>query len=486
MMGHDLSHTRHQPDEKQISSGVASTLATSWQYTPDAAEGSSFSGTAAIADGCVYVGSQSGWVYALNADTGALVWKKRVEEDPTVAFSSGAGGINGSLAVANGRIYASVANYENPYVAALDQETGDVLWATTTEKQTGAGTQASAIVFDDVVIAGWDTAGIEFDAEARKTAYGGFAVIDAITGKLLKRTYTIPIKDRKEGFSGGNIWSSFAIDEKTKYGYVGTAAPYSPAHEHERTNAILKVDLDKSRPTFGEIVDSYKGLHDTYVDTTRELPCVPIAPGSNFAEGTGPCQKLDLDFAAAPNLMKVKGKTVVGELQKAGIYHMANAKNMKGLHQVFISTPAAGFAPSSIGSTAVDPSGGIYVVAGTFNSLVSLDKSTADYRWISSTTDLPLHANPTTSANGVVYSLNGSGLLTAHDTRTGTPLLVAQVGSSLGSGVAVARNTVYTVGSSITALRPDESRQAQAEQMQTFLDSLPTPTPISHIDKPPV
>jgi len=485
MLGHDLRHTRNQPKERFINPGRASTLATTWENTPDGAQGSTFSGTPAIAGGCVYVGSQSGWVYALNADSGELVWKKRVEEDPEVAFSSGAGGINGSLAVANGFVYASVANYEQPYIAALDQDTGDVMWATTTERQTGAGTQASAIVFGDVVMAGWDTAGIEFDAEARKTAYGGFAVIDALSGKLLKRTYTIPIKERKEGFSGGNIWSSFAVDEATKYAYVGTAAPYSPAHEHKRTNAILKVDIDRSRATFGEIVDSYKGVYDTYVETTRQLPCVPIAPGSNFAEGTGPCQKLDLDFAAAPNLMKVKGKTLVGELQKAGVYHIVDAKNMKGIHEVVLNNPAAGFAPSSIGSTAIDGSA-IYAVSGSANTMVALDQATADYKWFSETIDAPIHANPTTSANGVVYTLNGSGFLTAHDSRTGVLLLAAQVGSSLGSGVAVARSTVYTVGGSVVALRPDEARAAQAEQMDAFLDSIPTPAPIPHIDKPPV
>lgn len=485
MMGHDLRHTRHQEKEKYIDSGRASTLTPAWEYVPDAAEGSTFSGTPSIADGCVYVGSQSGWVYALNADTGELVWKKLVEEDPEVAFSSGAGGINGSLALANGMVYASVANYEQPYIAALDQDTGEVMWATTTERQTGAGTQASAIVFGDVVMAGWDTAGIEFDAEARKTAYGGFAVMDAITGKLLKRTYTIPIKDRKDGYSGGNIWSSFAVDEKTRYAYVGTAAPYSPAHEHERTNAILKVDVDRSRRTFGEIVDSYKGVYDTYFETTRELPCVPLVPGSNFAEGTGPCQKLDLDFAAAPNLLKVKGKALVGELQKAGVYHIVDPKDMEGIHQVVIGNPAGGFAPSNIGSTAADGSA-IYAVGGNFNTLVALDQETADYKWFAETIDAPLKANPTTSANGVVYTLNGSGMLTVHDARTGFLVLAAQVGSSLGSGVAVARNTVYTAGRSLVALRPDEARKAQAEQMNAFLDSMPTPTPIEHVDKPPV
>lgn len=486
MMGHDLRHTRHQSEEKKITSGRAATLATTWEFTTPTDDGSTFSGTPVISGGCVYVGSQSGWVYALNADTGKLVWSSRVEEDPEVAFSSGAGGINGSLAVANGLIYASVAHYERPYVAALDPTNGDVVWATVTERQTGAGTQASPTVFGDVVIVGWDTAGIEFDAEARKTAYGGYAIIDAITGKLLKHTYTIPPKMRKKGFSGGNIWSTFAVDAKTKYAYVGTAAPYSPQHEHERTNAILKVDVDRSRGTFGEIVDSYKGVLDNYSETTSELPCIPLVPGSNFAEGTGPCQKLDLDFAAAPNIMKVGGKTIVGELQKAGVYHLVDSKNMKGIHEVMLGNMAAGFAPANIGSTAVDGSS-IYAVSGSANTMFALDQKSADYRWMSQTVDIPIHANPVSAANGVVYTTNGSGVMTAHDARTGMLVLTTRVAGGIGAGVAIARNTVYTAGgATVMALQPDPSRKDQAEAWEEMLSSVPTPNTIPHVDKPPV
>ena len=486
MMSHDLRNTRTQDAEKVITPARASTLATTWEFATPAEDGSTFSGTPVIADGCLYVGSQSGWVYALNADTGKLVWSKRVEEDPEVAFSSGAGGINGSLAVANGLIYASVAHYEQPYVAALDPANGDVVWATVTERQTGAGTQSSPTVFGDLVLVGWDTAGIEFDAEARKKSHGGFAIIHAITGKLLKHVYTIPMKDFKKGYSGGNIWSTFAVDAQNKYAYVGTAAPYSPAHEHERTNAIIKVDVDRSRATFGEIVDSYKGIPDNYFETTRQLPCVPLVPGSNFAEGTGPCQKMDLDFAGAPNIIKIKGKTYVGELQKAGVYHIVDAKNMKGAHQVMLGNTAIGFTPGNIGTTAIDGSA-IFAVSGSANTMFSLDQASADYRWLSQTIDAPIDANPVSTANGVVYTTNGSGVLTAHDARTGVLLLTTQVTGGIGSGVSIARNTVYTAGGgTITALKPDPARAAVADAWAQILPTIPTPTPIPHVDKPPV
>ena len=483
-MSHDLRNTRHQDAEKKITPARAATLATTWEFETPAEDASTFSGTPVIADGCVYVGSQSGWVYALNADTGKLVWSTLVEEDPEVAFSSGAGGINGSLSVANGMVYASVAHYESPYIAALDQDTGKVVWATITERQTGAGTQASPAVFGDVVLVGWDTAGIEFDGEARKKSHGGFAVIDALTGKLLKHTYTIPDKDFKKGFTGGNIWSTFAVDEATKYAYVGTAATYSPEYEHERTNAILKVDVDRSRPTFGEIVDSYKGVPDNYLEATTDAPCVPIAPGSNFAEGVGSCLKQDLDFAAAPNLMEVKGKTLVGELQKAGVYHVVDTKSMKTVHEVMLSNPAIGFTPANIGTTAIDETG-IYAVSGSANTLFALDQGTADYRWLSETVDAPIDANPVSTANGVVYTTNGSGVLTAHDARTGLLLASVQVTGGIGSGVSIARNTVYTAGGgTVTALRPDPARAAQADSWAQVLASTPTPPTIPHADKP--
>jgi outer membrane protein assembly factor BamB len=483
-MSHDLRNTRTQEKEKYITPGRAATLATAWTFATPAEDGSSFSGTPVVANGCVYVGSQSGWVYAVNADTGELVWSKLVEDDPEVAFSSGGAGINGSLAVDNGLVYASVSHYESPYVAALDPKDGDVVWATTTEKQTGAGTQSSPTVFNDLVLVGWDTAGIEFDGEARKTSAGGFAVIDALSGKMLKHTYTIPEKDRKKGYSGGNIWSTFAVDAKTKHAYVGTAATYSPAYEHELTNAIIKVDVDRASPTFGEIVDSYKGVPDNYFEATTDAPCVPLVPGSNFAEGAGSCHKYDLDFAGAPNIMTIKGKTIVGELQKAGVYHIVDTNGMKGLHQVMLGNMAAGFAPGNIGTTAVDKNS-IYAVSGSANTMYAMDQATADYNWLSETVDAPIDANPVSTANGVVYTTNGSGLLTAHDARTGVLLLTTQVTGGIGSGVSIARNTVYTAGGgTITALRTDETREAQADAWAQFLSTVPTPPRTPHQDKP--
>ena len=49
--------------------------------------------------------------------------------------------------------------------------------------------------------------------------------------------------------------------------------------------------------------------------------------------------------------------------------------------------------------------------------------------------DAPLHFNPATTANGVVYTTNTSGIMTAHDARTGM-LVLAYLGRQIGLGLS--------------------------------------------------
>ena len=74
---HDLANSRTQPDEKKIGLAEAATLMPVWQF--DTGNGDDVSGTPVIADGCVYFGGIGGWVFALNADTGELVYKTKLK-----------------------------------------------------------------------------------------------------------------------------------------------------------------------------------------------------------------------------------------------------------------------------------------------------------------------------------------------------------------------------------------------------------------------
>src|SRR5580704_4289123 len=95
----------------------------------------------AVANGVVYVGSDHGTVYALNASTGATLW----------SYTTG-GSSFGSPAVANGVVYVGSWGDFDSNVYALNASTGAKLWSYTT----GARVVSSPAVANGVVYIGSD------------------------------------------------------------------------------------------------------------------------------------------------------------------------------------------------------------------------------------------------------------------------------------------------------------------------------------------
>jgi len=137
--GHDYANTRTQPEEMTIGGIEAATLAPAWTFSSRGAgaEGD-FTGNPVVADGCVFAGSNRGWVFAVNADTGALVWKFKLPGD---------GGINSTVNVTGGRVYAAVSSVGRPDVFALRESDGKVVWGPrVTDTQPGADVFGSPVV----------------------------------------------------------------------------------------------------------------------------------------------------------------------------------------------------------------------------------------------------------------------------------------------------------------------------------------------------
>jgi outer membrane protein assembly factor BamB len=125
----------YNPYETILSPANVGNVTLKWSYAPS--EGWGVTGPPAVANGVMYFGvaytgpSNGGFaVYALNADTGAFIWKYGVEN-----------AVFGSPAVANGVVYVSDAG--NVY--ALDASTGALIWSQ------AYGTQSSPTVVNDVV-----------------------------------------------------------------------------------------------------------------------------------------------------------------------------------------------------------------------------------------------------------------------------------------------------------------------------------------------
>jgi polyvinyl alcohol dehydrogenase (cytochrome) len=347
--------------------------------------------------------------------------------------------VNGSLAVAGGRVFVPVARVGRPFVVALDATTGAVLWQTTVDTQVDADLYASPVVAGGVVYQGWSALFGELH-DAKVDVRGGLAALDATTGALRWHAFTVPA-----GFNGGGVWSTPAVDLAGGVLYAGTGNAYH-APAAATTDSILKVRLSD-----GALVAHFQATpNDVFNGTTS-----PVGP--------------DYDFGASPNLVVGPDRTpIVGEGQKSGAYWAVRRSDMRPLwHQQLGPGSAVG---GILGSTAYDGSR-IYGPITAPGYVWALEAPTGALAWVSPVGD-PVHWSPVSVSNGVAYSADSAGFLDAWDAATGLPMARVALGlSSPGSsastlvdpafgGVALAGGSVFadtgTQGATgaVVALRP--------------------------------
>lgn len=431
--GHDLANSRHQEDGNAgIDPGSVGSLAPVWAFSVARSGGTGdITGTPIVAGGCVYIATNGGWAFGLNADSGEVVWKAQLSpaEGPL------AGGVNSTVAVEGNLVYAHVNRVGTPYLVALHRLTGDIAWETTLSTQEDSALWSSPVPFDGMIFSGLSG-----------SAHGGFTLVNARTGELVKRGWSIPPDLWDQDYAGGSIVGTAAIDPDTGYAYVGTgSAPDSwqrPAHPN--VDALIKIDVDRSSQTFGTVVASYRGVSEVF----------PIVVPESTLHGS-------------PNIFRdSSGRKLVGAFHKNGLYYAVDADTMEPIYTGVGGT----YFPLGGSSTAYDGHA-IFGSSPTPGHVYSMDKDTGLLNWLSPTADAAHIAQPPALAEGVMYTVDTKGFLDAYDTATGAPLLHrplalgAETGTdpilTLGSGVSVARETVYAaVGTSfgdvgyVIALRP--------------------------------
>jgi outer membrane protein assembly factor BamB len=174
-VGGDVRHSGANLLEREIGKCNADSLELRWQQAlPRAPQGAP-----TVVDGRVYTGTESGWLYALDAGTGKVIWSKPiggriatpvVEGDRiyVVAGTNSSAGSVSALAVSDGRdIWRSPVNangHQSPVVGAglvvissnrlyaFDQASGRYLWQHGDE----FGVAYEPAIVDDLVIAADD------------------------------------------------------------------------------------------------------------------------------------------------------------------------------------------------------------------------------------------------------------------------------------------------------------------------------------------
>jgi polyvinyl alcohol dehydrogenase (cytochrome) len=451
MYGHDVANTRTQPDEHGLGPSAAGNLKPAWVFsTGSTGDGSQLTTTPAVSDGCVFIGSFKGYVYALDASTGHVVWQRKLD-----APNPGSGGvIVGAAAVYGREVIFLVDEFTAPYAIALDRSTGAVIWKSApfapplsaSAAQAGSYTNASPIIANGFVVAGYSP------PEGDPTASGGFSLIDAATGTVVKTTPTISAADQANGFAGGGLWSTPAYDPGTQYLYWGAGNPSSKDKQSPDTDAILKIDLDRARSTFGQIVAAYPGNVDQYASALQALTQTPACQLSADPSVPDPlddpvCGQLDLDFGAAANLFKTNsGTELVGDLQKSGVYHVANAATMKPAWTALVGASCQACNAASPAVTG----GSVYGVGTPAGVMFSLAGDSGQANWTAPVGD-GIHYESISVADGVVWTVDSQANLDAFDAATGQvlvkrPLSVdagAPIVNNTSSGVAIAEHALF-------------------------------------------
>jgi polyvinyl alcohol dehydrogenase (cytochrome) len=432
LYGHDIANSRDGGDGP--SPAQALTLTRVWDRQVPSAAGS-FTGTPVIADGTLIVGSSHGTVFALDAKTGALKWSRNLNPgaDPRLT-------INGSAAIAGGRAYVPVADAGHPRVVAFDLASGSIAWDRVLDTQKDADVFGSPVVYGGTLYIGVSGYYGEL-TDSQVSVRGSVVALDAATGGRRWKTYTVP-----PGFDGGAVWSTPAIDPHLGRLFVGTGNAYHPPAAGT-TDSVLALKLSN-----GRMLAHFQATPDDVWNATTAS-----VVGSDF------------DFGASPNLIASPGgRPLVGEGQKSGTYWALDRRTLAPVWHTFAGP--GGFLGGILGSTAYDGQR-IYGPETLGGELFALGRG-GDVEWLSAEPD-PLHFNPVTVANGVAYSTDMAGSLTARDAATGVVLAKQPLSWGAEGGVAVADGTVYAVTGTSGLPQLDTSGVGHVEAFRPFEGSSP-------------
>lgn len=245
--GNDPGNMRYA-NVDQINPTNVATLQPAWiLHTTVMNTNTSFESQPIVIDGVMYVSSPHGHVFALDAATGAIKWTFNPTIPPLAELAICCGQTNRGVAVGNGKVF--VAQLDATLVA-LDANTGAVVWKVTVDRWQDKWTETMAPQFvNGKVIIG--ASGGEYQVRGHVRAY------DADTGKMLWEFFTIPGpgefgNDTWAGNSwitgGGPVWTTPAVDSDLNLVYIttGNAAPDLNGSEREGTNlfAASVVALD--------------------------------------------------------------------------------------------------------------------------------------------------------------------------------------------------------------------------------------------------
>lgn len=260
-----------------------------------------------VVGGRLFVGSQNGTVYSLDAKSGCVVWIYEAQ-----------GGVRGSISVgprpgSPGRFNAYFSDQKG-WAYAIDASTGVSVWSVRVDDHPLIRLTGSPTLYQNRLYVPTSS----YEEVGKSPTYncctfrGAIVALDTATGKTIWRAYPIldepklmgkrPDGGESWGPSGGAIWSAPTIDPKRGAIYAGIGNTYSGSSQ-PATDAIVAFDLKTGRMRWAQQVTP----DDVYGCRNGEPNC-------------GTQQGPDFDFGVSPALARrPDGKDIIVVGQKSGV-----------------------------------------------------------------------------------------------------------------------------------------------------------------------
>jgi polyvinyl alcohol dehydrogenase (cytochrome) len=291
-----------------------------------------------IAGGRLFVGSQNGIVYSLDAASGCVVWTFAAQGGvrSSIAIGPGlrsrlrsaeSGPSSGAAAsrptsgearrgASGGEAAVAYFSDQKGFVYAVDAATGTPLWTRKVDDHPLVRLTGSPVLSGDrlyVPTSSYEEGG-KPPGYACCTFRGAIVALDARTGDVIWKSYTIDEEPRLlrqyadgtelRGPAGGAIWSAPTIDLKRKAIYAGVGNTYSGAAQ-PTTDAVIALNLETG---------ARRWVRQMAPSTPDVFGCTP--GNVNCGERAGP----DFDFGASPVLARLpNGRELIVAGQKSGV-----------------------------------------------------------------------------------------------------------------------------------------------------------------------
>lgn len=462
--GVDKANTRFQPAAAAgLTAATIPNLTLKWAF--GFPEGRQAFGQPTVVGGRIYVGSDNGFVYALDAATGCVYWSYRAKAGVRTAITVAPiqGGATRRFAVFFGDTKANVY--------AVDAATAALIWTRNADSHPVARITGAPAFHDGRLYV--PVSSIE-EALGGNPNYqccsfrGSVIAFDAATGEQRWQSFTIseaavPMRKTSTGTqlwgpAGAAVWSAPTIDPERGRIYLSTSNGYTyPAVN--TTDAVMALDLASGRRLWTRQLTP----NDAYV-----IGCGPSAKSETCPQETGP----DFAVGTSPILRSLPGgRRILAVGQKSGLawgidpddgtvvwqHRVGQGTALGGIEWGGAADDRLVYYPNADGLLGMKAAGG----------LAAIRLATGEREWwappVATCPDqtmkcIPAQSAAATAIPGVVFSGATDGMMRAYSATDGKVLwefatarefetvngVKARGGSINGPGATVVGGMVYT------------------------------------------